>query len=282
MKECLTKPGEPCGCGPELDVVVRGECERREGTVFSVLTLNIRHGRGHRRRPGPLRRERFEENIQRVSAFLRETPADVVGLQEADGPSFWSGSYDHVEQILRETAFEQVARGIHFALCAPRLSYGTALLSRLPMDNVESVSFRARPFDTKGCVLATIDVGDRRVDVVSLHLDPVHTVRRRQTEAVIRSLRRRRRPLVVMGDLNSTGKRTWSAATRLMAGLGLTAWPAEYREMRTWPAWRPTQRYDWILVSPEIEFVSCRLIRHEVSDHLAVRAELSLAGKPRG
>ena len=213
MKPCMTRAHEPCRCdSPRLHHVVQGDATPSEGRDLRVLTLNIRHGRGHRRVPGRLRQSRFRENIERVADFLRETPADVVALQEADGPSFWSGSYHHVEQLLRETAFEEGLHGIHFASCTPRLSYGTALLSRLPLRDVQSVSFRSRPYDTKGCVLATVDVAGRAVDMVSVHLDPVHTVRRRQTEEMIRQLRTRGRPLVVMGDQNSTRKRRWSVS----------------------------------------------------------------------
>ncbi len=246
-------------------------------TVLSVMTLNVRHGRGLSRSQELLRRGIFRRNASRVAGFLREHPMDVVALQEVDGRSSWSGSFDHVGHMARESGTSEYAHGIHFSVHRPRLGfeYGTALFSRLPLTNIRSSSFRARPIDTKGYLVATVTFGDREVDVVSVHLDVVPSSRKRQAAAMVRELAARGRPLVVMGDMNCKGSTGLSAVKVLQSGLSLRPADAGSARQPTFPTRRPRRRIDWILVSPELEVTSCRIIPHTVTDHLAVAAELT-------
>jgi endonuclease/exonuclease/phosphatase family metal-dependent hydrolase len=245
-------------------------------TVLSVMTLNVRHGRGLSRPQQLLRRGVFRRNASRVAGFLREHPVDVVALQEADGRSSWSGSFDHVGHMARECACSEYAYGIHFSVHRPRVyfEYGTALYSRLPMTDIHSSSFKARPFDTKGYLVATVVFGGREVDVVSVHLDVVPPSRRRQAAAMVRELSARGRPLVVMGDMNCKGKYGLSAVQVLRSGLSLSSADTDNMHQPTFPTRRPRRRIDWILLSPELEVASCRIIPHDVTDHLAVTADL--------
>jgi endonuclease/exonuclease/phosphatase family metal-dependent hydrolase len=113
------------------------------------------------------------------------------------------------------------------------------------------------------------------VDVVSVHLDVVPTSRMRQAVAMIRELSARCRPLVVMGDMNCKGATGLSAVQILKRGLSLTSADPDGRHQPTFPTRRPKRRIDWILVSPELRVAHCRIIPHDVTDHLAVAAELS-------
>lgn len=275
---------EPCLCHPTgFEHVVREENGANGRDTLRVLTLNVRHARGPRRRTRVREVEGFRDNVERIAGLLRDAPADVVALQEADAPSFWSGRHHHVERFSEVGGFGEFAHGLHMNLCRPRfgLSYGTALLARVPLSSVESLGFQARPLDPKGFVIATVKFGGRKVDVVSVHLDLVLPVQRRQVAALVRALRRRPRPLIVMGDLNSTGRRPRSAVQRLSRDLGLVSYapspddPAAAAALASFPSWKPSLRLDWILVSPELEFRSCTTLREPVSDHLAVRAELA-------
>jgi endonuclease/exonuclease/phosphatase family metal-dependent hydrolase len=85
------------------------------------------------------------------------------------------------------------------------------------------------------------------------------------------SLATRGRPLVLMGDLNTTGKTGRSAVKRLMAELLLEG-PIDPSRLPTFPSHRPTRKLDWILVSPELELATYDVVPDLVSDHLAVEA----------
>jgi endonuclease/exonuclease/phosphatase family metal-dependent hydrolase len=220
-------------------------------------------------------------NLEEVGALLREAHADVVALQEADGPSAWSGNFDHVEMLAGLCEHHSHFRGVHndFNLGRAALASGTALLSRFPLQATRSLRFGTSWRDTKGFVVATVPIAawdGAELDVVSLHLEPFNPViRRQQVRQLVDALGGRRRPLVVLGDFNCS----WSDEARQLRPLAreLHLRPFQPRHRApTYPARRPWRRLDWILASPELEFAAYRTLPNPVSDHLGVAADLVL------
>ncbi len=212
--------------------------------------------------------------------LAREAP-DVVALQEADGPSAWSGGFDHVETLAHLAGFPHAFRGEHnpFSLGRLDLSSGTALLSRLPLAEPHSLAFSQTWRDTKGFVAAAIapeSLGGGAVDVVSIHLDFLaERIRRRQVDQLIERFAASRRPLIVLGDFNCEWGERRRCFERLGAELGLR--PVERGGTPTFPAWRPLVRLDWVLISPQLAFAGHRTLGDRLSDHLGVVAEVQLA-----
>jgi endonuclease/exonuclease/phosphatase family metal-dependent hydrolase len=212
----------------------------------------------------------------------RETP-DVVALQEADGPSFWSGDFDHVEELASLAGYEHHFHGRHHVVRIARkqVCCGTALLSRIPLANPCSFAFApSRPTPRKGFVVATVALpGGRELDVVSVHLDFLRkAVRRRQIQAMVRALAHRRNPLVILGDMNCWWRRRNDGLHVLIRELGVAPWEPEARDLGTWPSQRPRLRIDWILASSELDFHSYSVVTDRVSDHCGVLAEIRLRG----
>jgi endonuclease/exonuclease/phosphatase family metal-dependent hydrolase len=241
--------------------------------MLRVLSLNVAHGRSngvHQLLQRPGHRERTLASIGAL--FERERP-DIVALQEADGPSFWSGRFCHVESLARRGDFAYSAHGRHVE--RTWLCYGTGLLSRLELHDPQTHTFaRTLPTPTKGFTLATVRALDAEIDVVSAHLDFLRaTVRARQVAQMIDVLARRRRPLVVMGDFNADWHHRRSAVRELAEALELTAHEpnAPTHTFKKLPL-----RLDWILTSPQLAFERHVVLRDVVSDHLPVLADLRL------
>ena len=251
--------------------------------ALRLLTLNVAHGRKLATHQALLSPVTVRRNLEEVAALLRAARADVVALQEADGPSAWSGNFDHVALLAGLCGHEAHFRGEHnsFSLRRAPLASGTALLSRFPFHSERSLRFGTTWRDTKGFVLATVPVAawaGIELDVVSLHLEPFNpVVRRQQVRALVDALGDRRRPLVVLGDFNCS----WSDETRqlrpLARELRLRPFQPQHRAP-TYPARRPWRRLDWILASPELDFAAYRTLPNPVSDHLGVAADLVLRG----
>ena len=248
-----------------------------------VITLNLAHGRRLAFQQLLLRRTSFEANLASVAAMLRREKPHVVALQEADAPSFWSGNFNHVVTLADALGVEHHVHGahVHGRIHMARLSYGTALLSKEPLKAPVSHRFdRSLPTPTKGFVAATVafpGAPGRRVTVVSVHLDFLRrTVRRRQVHTLARFLRTRQPPFIVLGDMNCS----WTSREDTLRLLGkeanVRAHAPEGRDLATFPARRPRRRLDWILISPELEFLSYRVLPDRVSDHLAVAADVGL------
>ncbi len=77
-----------------------------------------------------------------------------------------------------------------------------------------------------------------------------------------------------MGDMNAPWRKG-GAVERLALGLGLSAHRPNDGEP-TYPLGPKGRRLDWILVSPDLEFLRYAVLPDRVSDHLAVAAELRL------
>lgn len=261
--------------GAPVEVSAPGDSS---GATLTVMTLNIAHGRGdsfHQLLQGS---ETTLANLDNIATVLRNTDPDVVALQEADGPSFWSGDFDHVEYLADRGSFSQSVHGVH--VDAIGLSYGTALIANRALGDPQAVTFKPALIPVpKGFVVSTVTWPGQpclEVDLVSLHLDfSSEGVRQRQAAELIETLRARQRPMIVMGDFN-TGWHTQDSALRhISQQLALSAYRPGTSGLETFPAFG--ERLDWILVSPEFSFRSYRVVPDVVSDHLGVLAVLELS-----
>ncbi len=251
-----------------------------EQSVLRVMTLNIAHGRKDRRHQILQSGKSIKSNLDDAAAVLRREKPALVALQEADGPSAWTGNFDHVQYLAEKLDYAYSVRADH--VNRERLRYGTAFLSALPLENPLSVTFEPTPpTPSKGFIVCTIawpGRPDTEIDVVSVHLDfSRRSTRERQIEEIVAELADRNRPLIVMGDFNSQWNSRRSALRDLARRLNLKAYTPDADDMDTFPKLR--KRFDWILISPELEFVTYGVLPDALSDHLAVVCELKLAGE---
>ncbi|MCP4246571.1 MAG: hypothetical protein GY778_05945 [bacterium] len=248
-----------------------GGCAQSRPTLL-VASLNIAHGRGPAANHLVVQRDEAERNLDGAAkVLLRERP-DVVALQEVDAASAWSGSFDHLAYLQQAAGFAHQYHGLHVdkGSAGAGLRYGTALLADRPMTEPMSHAFRVDRLDTKGLVAAKIVVDGRSLLVASIHLDSKSAAERRaQVRQAVDVLGSVGRPMVLMGDLNETW-RDGGAVELLADGLGLRAHEPDAPGWDTWPSGRPVRRIDWILISPELEFVEYRVWVDGVSDHLGV------------
>jgi len=248
-----------------------------DGCELKVMTLNVAHGRGTGFHQILQNSQQTVTNLDRINLLLNEVAPDIVALQEIDGPSFWSGRFNHVEYLASRSGFSDSVQASH--VDAIGLSYGTALVSRLELSNSQAVTFDPSLSPVpKGFIVSTIRWPGRRgidIDVVSVHLDFMSaSVRKKQVDELVALLRARNNPVIVMGDLNSGWYQRESTAKYLVENLGLTAYRPEDTTMMTFPALG--ERLDWILISPDFEFSSYEVLGAEVSDHRGVVARLML------
>ena len=247
--------------------------------TLKVMTLNLAHGRKDGvnqlfKSAGTIR-----NNLQEISAFLGKAGADVVALQEADAPSRWSGNYDHVALLAREAGYPVFESSNQASSWFFR--YGTALLSRVSLSGVVHHTFKpSPPTMNKGYTLGQIvwEVGTDEpalVDIVSVHLDfSRKTVREQQSAELGETLSARGNPMIIMGDFNSD----WSADEQVVRALaervGLHVYRPEADDLATYNS--GTRRFDWILISKQLEFVSFEVFPDILSDHAAVMAEIGI------
>jgi endonuclease/exonuclease/phosphatase family metal-dependent hydrolase len=243
--------------------------------TLKVLMLNLAHGRKDGLNQLLKSEAAIRRNLEEIATVLDKHSADVVALQEADAPSFWSGGFDHVALLAEQAGYpfyesSNQANSWFF-------SYGTALLSRVALSGVVHHTFRpSPPTMNKGYTLAQLiwkrDSGEPvAVDVVSVHLDfSRKSVREQQSAELAQALAVRGNPLIVMGDFNSD----WSADEQVVRALAERAELHVYRpDADDLSTYSGSKRYDWILISRHLEFVSLEVLPEILSDHSAVMAE---------
>jgi len=255
------------------------ESPRGQSSFLKVITLNVAHGRGDG--PNQLLRKgkTIRMNLDEIAAVLRREGPDIAAIQEADGPSVWSGKLNQVSYLAEKAGFAYSVQAEHVK--GLKISYGTGLLSNVALQDPLAVTFDASPPTfAKGFVVATVDWPggpSMEIDVVSVHLDfSRKSVRERQVEDMIETLSYRGRPLVVMGDFNCEWKSKESAVRALAERLNLKACQPASPLMDTFGLLR--MRMDWVLISTDLEFVTYEVLPDVISDHYAVLCEIRKTG----
>ena len=254
---------------------------RDTGPGLKVMTFNMAHGRGDSFHQLLQSTETTRANLDAFASMLTREQPDVVALQEADGASFWSGNFNHLAYLAERSPHSWAVNGRQVQ--GAGLSYGTALLSSLELQQPQTVTFDpALSMIRKGFVISSVDWPGQpgvRVDVVSVHLDfSSEFTRRLQARELIAELQGRGRPVIVMGDLNTDWQHE-DSSVRLIAGeLGLSAYSPDGQNLETFP-WNG-KRLDWILLSGELSFHSYRVMSDVLSDHRGVVAEVILNPQP--
>lgn len=249
---------------------------RSTPAALRVLSLNAAHGRGTAFHQALTRRNHIHKNLDAIAEVILATDADVVALQELDGPSSWSGSFDHLEYLAEATGFAHSYHGHHVELRRPRLVYGTGVLSRYPIRLGESHAFGQNALDTKGFVYTHIDAPGVDLALVSVHLDFKRDSERRaqlalMSERLEGELAHPDRALVVAGDFNTVydGRR---GTLRRFADRHVLGWEGR---LPTFPSRRPRRPLDYVLSADDLEVSFRRAIDVQVSDHLPVLVEVT-------
>lgn len=229
-----------------------------------VLSFNIHHAEGVDGRI----------DVARIAQLIRDTRADVVGLQEVDRGVERSGRRDLLKEIA-DLAGMRFAFGKNIDHQGGE--YGNALLTSRP---IVSEGNRLLPNATageqRGVLQVVLDVDGTRVLVLTTHLDHRRgdADRVASADAILGMLQTwGSGPVIAMGDFNDVpGSPTWTRLVTMLAD----AWAAVGKgDGFTIPVEAPTRRIDWILLRG-VEPVSAEVLKTDASDHLPVAAVVRL------
>src|SRR5687768_15008899 len=165
---------------------------------FTVATFNIHHGRGA---DGIL-------DLTRTAAAIDATGAELIALQELDDGLARTGRVDQPRALAELTGLS-----VHFLPTLRRGGgrYGIALAATGPLD----VEYRELPRlgdeDRRGVAVTRW----RDITVVGTHISRPRAPRRKQIPALAEFVGSLERPVLLMGDLNST---RWSLRPLKAAG----------------------------------------------------------------
>lgn len=230
-------------------------------------------------------------NLDRIANTIRDTGADIIGLQEVDVHWGSRSQYDHTIEKLAE------ALDMHYFF-APiydldpevegdqRREYGVGILSKYPIINAYNREIRRlstqdshpEPVFMPGFLEAQLNIEGEEVWVYVTHLDyrADPAVREMQVDDMLRMMSEHPYSILV-GDLNATPDAP--ELTPLFQSFN-DAWQgAADGAGYTFPADHPTKRIDYVLISPRMDVMSTHVTESLASDHLPVTAEISFLGE---
>jgi endonuclease/exonuclease/phosphatase family metal-dependent hydrolase len=255
---------------------------RFEKPTLTLVTLNLAHGRKNRLNQLLVSSDTIRENLHTIAELIRERNADVVALQEADGPSFWSGNFDHVGYLAEASEYPVSVRSDHVESWL--VNFGTGFLSRAKFNEVISHDFpRSPPTLRKGFTLVQVDWQPEpgaaviSVDLLSVHLDfSRKKVRDRQIHDILTVMKNRSNPVIILGDFNSEWPASESVIRKLAECGGSKVYRPEAKDLGTYKSGK--YRLDWVLISDELDFRRYEVIQDVVSDHQPIEVEIAYIG----
>ena len=211
-------------------------------------------------------------NFARIAEELEVWDADVVLLQEVDRYRLWTGQID-MPAVLADRLGMAWTFGANVQRSA-RNSYGTAILSKYPVQSFHNTLLPAPPgTQQRGLLQATIDVDGIQMSVYDTHLE--HTsadARLQQMQVIAPILRDDPLPKVFGGDLNAG---PGSPVLNAVAGVVRDTWAAVgVGSGLTHPGGSPRARIDFLMhaggSTADLVPLGTDTLASAVSDHRAV------------
>lgn len=206
-------------------------------------------------------------DLSRVVQVIRQLQVDVIGLQEVDNQI--EKGRDDLQTLTEQTGLVVIAGP---TMQRARGDYGNALLTRLPVRQVERYDLSFKQREPRGLLIVELEWQARPLQIAVTHLGLRPAERRDQVRRLCKYLaQKERRPLVLMGDFNEWF--LWGRPLRwLQRRFG------EIRSPATFPSRWPLLQLDHVLVDPPECLVGKSIYRaspaREASDHLPLVAEL--------
>ncbi len=209
-------------------------------------------------------RERMS-NLNRIGALIRDY--DLVGLQEVDSGSLRTGFLDQTEYLAHRARFPYWYRQVNRSL-GRIAQHSNGVLSRIRPHAVDE--YKLPGLRGRGAMLVEFQTNQEPLLVCIMHLALGKRARRLQL-AYISDLVGEYSHLVVMGDFNCG-----ASSHELQALVHGTHLQLPIEGMNTFPSWRPSRKYDHILISDSLNLKQARVLEHTHSDHLPVAVEIEL------
>ena len=163
-----------------------GEKQSDSGQELVLATLNIKHG---------------AEGLEKIAEAVQEVSPDIIGLEEVDVNCERSGNVDEPKELARLAGYPYYA--FAKAISLGNGEYGTAILSRYPIDSFEVIPLDSGRGEDRSLGHAVVSVDGLKLDVFVTHLSfEDRSVRIKQMKTIAKMMKDCDR-YVLLGDLNS-------------------------------------------------------------------------------
>jgi len=244
---------------------MEAEAKNDDSRILKFMTFNIRSANN---KSGSVELERIIEEI-------RETDADIVGLQEVDRSMPRSGYQDQAGKIAEQLGYHYYY-GDNINILG--MQYGNALLSKFPILKAINHNLPKVKLEPRGLIEAEIDIDGSLWHVFVTHLGLNYLERQKQMSYINNVISQKDGNIVLLGDFNNYSDSM--EMTIMESHLTDSAVKLNCLNQFTF-AWKndvPNVRIDRIYVSDNdnIFFLHQEAMPSEVSDHSRVVLQILL------
>lgn len=216
-----------------------------------------------------------KDQLKNMADFIKDSKADLVGLQEVDSVCKRTGGIDQIKFLAENTGMYYTYTR-HFAFDGG--SYGIGILSRYPLSDIQDhrvilTSDGKTDAATRAFLTASIFNGTKKVTFATIHMDYRDSNSRvAQSKDMVAKLKAFTTPVILTGDFNARPGTT--EITTLREILADTGSDLAY----SFPVAPPLNKIDYIMVSKgNLAKVSAnKVIPVLYSDHLPVVSDIRL------
>lgn len=237
-------------------------CHQTNEEELSIMSYNIHRGQDAENR----------DQLEAMADFIKNSGADIVGLQEVDSVCYRSDQVDQ-PRVLAELTGMHYTFVRHFEFEGG--AYGQALLSKYPITNVVNQRLPIAsdpPGETRAFLTADIELPTGQKWTVGVaHLDYRDADSRvRQARMAADILSQSSHPAILLGDMNAEpGSETISVLLESFRD-------TQPDDAFTFPDDAPSKKIDFILIedSYDFEVVEQKVFPVRYSDHLPVLSKI--------
>lgn len=218
---------------------------------IKIMTYNIRHGRG----------TDLRYSLERIADVIRESDADIVGLNEVyQVPRFLEQTKTLAEMLGMNYIFQ---RNVSYG---PHIHYGNAILTKGNILETTNLKLpRHLGIERRGMLISKVEIGQTIINFGVSHLslgsyNRIHQIRHITEELQSYS------PLVFAGDFNAKPNEM-SPISGVYQSVG---------EFDTYPANRPNRQLDYMFYDKKLKLTRATTIGTQASDHLPLLATFEI------
>lgn len=220
-------------------------------------------------------------NIGKIIATIKNSGADICGLQEVDNRFKKWGGQENQSDILKEKLGMNIAEGP--CLIDPENEanwFGNALFSRFDIkekyihrmyvaDDPHLKYDGTHMTEPRGIVQAKVDLGETTLWVICTHLSvEMEEERLRQVEKIKQLIIETKGPLLLLGDLNDVpGSEAISRLRKFLTN------PSEGKNLITYS---PDKKQIDYIMGRDVKFESIKIIESDASDHFPLFAKVRI------
>lgn len=217
----------------------------------------------------------------RIIEALKKLKLDILALVEVDTGSFRAKKDEVVffEKELGMTSFVEKVKyplkgWLKFFHHVPILNkQANAIISKY---KISKVKYHLLHEGTKRVVIETTINCPKKVSLLLVHLALGNEARAKQIQELIKIVNKIKNPVILMGDFNTYHGEQELDELRKKTHLKDRHELDTHSIGFTHPAWHPSRRLDYVLVSPQIKVKKYNVLNFPFSDHMPLFVEFTV------